>query len=84
MKLWLISQDFNDGYDTCDSAVVASETEEGAKIIHPASSSPIYSNEEAWKDSYYKGWCESPYRELIEKKIQALKDEMFTMLKGEE
>jgi hypothetical protein len=36
MKLWLISQDVNTGYDTYDSAVVAAETEEQARLIHPS------------------------------------------------
>lgn len=35
MKLWKISQDVNIGYDTYDSAVVAAETMEEAKTIHP-------------------------------------------------
>lgn len=35
MKLWVISQTANDGYDTYDSAVVAAETEDEAKLIHP-------------------------------------------------
>jgi hypothetical protein len=35
MKLWLISQNINNGYDTFDSAVVAAETEEEARSIHP-------------------------------------------------
>jgi hypothetical protein len=35
MKLWLISQDENDDYDTYDSAVVAAETESEARSIHP-------------------------------------------------
>lgn len=37
MKLWLITQNSNDGYDTYDSAVVVAETEEYAKKIHPGS-----------------------------------------------
>lgn len=36
MKLWLISQDQNNGYDTYDSAVVAAENEVLAKTIHPS------------------------------------------------
>jgi hypothetical protein len=31
MKLWLISQDFNSGWDTFDSAVVAADSEEEAR-----------------------------------------------------
>lgn len=36
MKLWLIKQDFNSGWDTYDSAVVAAETEDDARRIHPS------------------------------------------------
>ncbi len=36
MKLWLISQKVNTGYDTYDSAVVAAETEEQARKTSPA------------------------------------------------
>jgi hypothetical protein len=36
MKLWLISQAVNEGYDTYDSAVVAAETEADARQIHPS------------------------------------------------
>jgi hypothetical protein len=36
MKLWLIEQDENSGYDTYDSAVVAAMTEDQAKRIHPS------------------------------------------------
>lgn len=35
MKLWLIEQDVNNGYDTYDSAVVAAETESEAILISP-------------------------------------------------
>jgi hypothetical protein len=36
MKLWLISQGENNGYDTYDSAVVAAETEQLAKETSPS------------------------------------------------
>jgi hypothetical protein len=36
MKLWLISQDVNTGYDTYDSAVVAAPDEESARRTHPS------------------------------------------------
>lgn len=47
MKLWLISQSWNSGYDTYDSAVVAAETEEDARETHPD------------KDLFWDGdeWC---------------------------
>lgn len=35
MKLWRISQTVNTGWDTYDSAVVAAETKEAAKLVHP-------------------------------------------------
>lgn len=36
MKLFLISQSVNEAYDTYDSAVVAAESEEQAKMTHPS------------------------------------------------
>jgi len=48
MKLWRISQDVVDGYDTYDSAVVAAETEAAAKTIHPRRN---------WNS---ESWCNSP------------------------
>lgn len=36
MKLYLISQDKLDGYDTYDSAVVAAKDEFDARTIHPS------------------------------------------------
>lgn len=35
MKLWLLTQDINAGYDTHDSVVVAAETEDDARLITP-------------------------------------------------
>lgn len=35
MKLWLISQDVNNNWDTFDSAVVAAESEEEARNTYP-------------------------------------------------
>lgn len=35
MKLYLISQEYNDGYNTYDSAVVSAESEAVARTIHP-------------------------------------------------
>lgn len=35
MKLWLLEQDEHNGYDTYDSLVVAAESEDEARAIHP-------------------------------------------------
>ena len=35
MKIYLLSQDIVDGYDTYDSAVVIAENEDEARKIHP-------------------------------------------------
>ena len=53
MKLYLIKQDTNYGYDTYDSAVVIATSEEEARRIHP-SKHYIFANgvwnEWEWKD----------------------------------
>jgi hypothetical protein len=48
MKLWLISQNVNDDWDTYDSAVVAAETEEEARNIYPDKWDP---NPKRWNGS---------------------------------
>jgi len=52
MKLWLISQDKNNGYDTYDSAVVAAETQQAAQETLP-------SEWTKW-DDYFNNWVDSP------------------------
>jgi hypothetical protein len=55
VNLYFISQNENRGYDTYDSAVVAAETEEAAREIHP-------SGMECDKDAYdWDGWCAKEY-----------------------
>ena len=39
MKIYLISQDKNNGWDTYDSAVVCAENEEKARLTHPSEDS---------------------------------------------
>lgn len=53
MKLWLISQDKNDDYDTYDSAVVAAATEEEARHMTPRGRD-IGENESAWSCDWVK------------------------------
>jgi len=60
MKLWLISQDTNNGYDTYDSAVVAADTEPEAKMMHPSDGRDINKPEpwSCWVDEPEQVACE--------------------------
>lgn len=49
MKLFLIWQEENNGYDTYDSAVVCAKDETEAKTIHPGNGENIEGNS-------YRGW----------------------------
>lgn len=53
MFLWHLSQSENDTYDTFDSAVVAAETEEEARLINPDC------RRADWRKPAVK-WCSSP------------------------
>ena len=53
MRLWKISQDKNNNYETYDSAVVAAETEAEAKLMNP-------SNGEDIKPEPYSSWVGDP------------------------
>jgi len=65
MNIYLISQRVNNGYDTYDSAVVAAETEEQARMIYPTSERGLGLKcnaewklmEEEDKDYYMFEWC---------------------------
>jgi hypothetical protein len=50
MNLYLLTQTVNNDYDTFDSAVVAAETEEEARLIHPRGDSEY---DETMKDWFY-------------------------------
>lgn len=63
MKLYLISQDVNNDYDTYDSAIVCAETKEEARKIHP---SGIYDytetdNECMAEHSRFSSWAKKKY-----------------------
>lgn len=52
MNLYHISQVVNDNYDTYDSAVVAAETEESARMTHPSPSKVPWNG----KEGRYSDW----------------------------
>jgi hypothetical protein len=54
MNLYLLEQSVNNGYDTYDSVVVAAETEEEAKFIHPSE----YEKNWDGKDCRFSDWCD--------------------------
>ena len=55
MKLYLISQEQNNDYNTYDSAVVAAPDEETARQMDPADGTPIGE----W-EKQFGTWCNSP------------------------
>ena len=54
MKLYLISQDVNNGYGTYDSAVVAAKSPSDAKKIHP-SRFVTHIADDTWMGTYSGG-----------------------------
>lgn len=71
MKLWLISQSVNTGYDSYDSAVVRASTEEEARKIRPGScyrsekESP-FMDEDDWKSGCFGSWATRPNQVVVE------------------
>ena len=59
MKLWLLSQNENNGYDTYDSCVVAAETESDAVRIHPYSRWLQEGDGLLWEDEF-PTWAKTP------------------------
>jgi hypothetical protein len=55
VKLFLLSQDENNNYDTYDSVVVCADTEDEARLIHP--DKPYRQN--PWVNPY-SSWCKTP------------------------
>lgn len=53
MKLWLISQKENTGYDTYDSAVVMAATADEARMMHP------YGDEWDGKEDSWGTWADA-------------------------
>ncbi len=61
LKLYLISQDTNNGYDTFDSAVVCAKNEKIAQTIHPFKGL----NWDGVKEDY-DTWCDAKDVEVVE------------------
>lgn len=53
MKLWLISQEANNGYDTYDSAVVAAESEGAAQTAYPGDEDGNYDWDAEKEEFFY-------------------------------
>lgn len=60
MKLFLISQTENNGYDTFSDAVVAAPDEETARQMNPYNGQPM-----VWGGNF-SPWCSSPEKVLVE------------------
>lgn len=63
MKLYLISQDDNNYYDTYDSAVVCAEDEETARNMNPRNGEPMTRDD--WEQRY-SSWCRAAERVSVE------------------
>lgn len=64
MKLWLLSQTQENGWDTFDRAVVAADTESLAKETFPYQiehGTHGMSNAQLWAKYAGHEWCSSPY-----------------------
>lgn len=61
MNLYYLTQSDERGYDTYDSCVVAAESEEAARLIHPA-----YGADYPWGYSRGSSWARSPERVQVE------------------
>lgn len=59
MKLWLISQTENTGYDTYDSAVVAAATAEEASKMYPSGDNNMFGDP-------WSAWCDKPEDVTVE------------------
>lgn len=64
MKLFLISQDENTGYDTYESAVVCAVDEQAARMMCPQSNAGAA--HDFTKPRRYSSWCSSPEKVKVE------------------
>lgn len=65
-KLWLLTQDEIDGYDTYDSCVVVAPDERLARELHPSGAlvwggkAWVYLSDRREKPSFYSDWATDP------------------------
>lgn len=69
MKLFLISQEQNNDYDTYDSAVVAAPDEETARQMNPGTGKPV----KDWSKRY-SSWCYGPEHVIVRQIGEAAAD----------
>lgn len=78
MKLWLVSQDVNTGYDTYDSMIVAALSEEEAIILDPGGFREWYKEKNSWLFIFADG-----RKELDEHDCWALVSDLKCVYLGE-
>jgi hypothetical protein len=61
VNLYRISQNHNRDYDTFDSAVVAAESEDAARVTDPG-----WRKEQGCEDMWGDYWCDSPEQVKVE------------------
>jgi len=75
MKLFLISQNTNNNYDTFDSAVVCVPDEETARHCNPQNGEKMRASD--WRSNY---WCKSPLEVNVKYLGEAAKDITDTLI----
>ena len=78
MNIYLISQDINREYDTFNAAVVAAESEQDARTIHPSNYTTHHNNNK-WMGTYTKGGeyeegddCWIPFSDIDKLKVKLI------------
>lgn len=66
MKLYRISQNDRDGWDTYDSAVVAAESEDDARTIEPCSWDSAIHRLPREEERAYDSWTNDPAKVTVE------------------
>jgi len=80
MNIYLLTQNIVTGYDTYDSAVVAAETEDKARMIHPSE----YTTTKRWSYANYSDgdWPKFSQRHLITVELVGTTDKEAGLILG--